>query len=677
MFLSVAFRSLLLAFFVLGTGRAGEPSFWRMPATVAELQQQAETHIAAARRERRQLLAVSGKRTVDNTLQHYENFFREIDAVQQACAIGENLHPDPAFRAAAAQIHQKMAVLRTEMILDSQVYQALAGIDRSHIDPAAGYYLQRTLDVLRQSGMDQPDSVRAQIRDTEVELTRLEQEYSRHLVETRVTWPVPVRRFTGVPADIIDRLPRDPNGNVILSTDFNNLQILTFAEDSELRRDLLVRFGNVGYPSNTETIRNLLRARQKRAELSGFPNYAALQLTEYMAGTVETVRSFIARLEQASRAPLQRDVALLLVEKQKIVPGAQRVDPWDEPYLARRIAIEKDSFDAKDVRPYFSLERVQAGVFGIAQRLFAVSLQQVQGVPLWHPSVTCWNLVQGGRVIGRVYLDLYSRPGKNPHPGVTRVLRMGDPGGTLPEMSLAMNFAQPGKSNPTLLSEFEAQTFLHEFGHVLALVFAGQHRWAGSGFERDFAEAPSQLLEEWMLDPKVLATFARHYQTGETIPADLVRRMARAEGIDRGIYARFSSGGADLSLSLHDGSVGGADLAQFSRQLVSKYLPGLDAYHAECDFPFLAFRPYASTYYTYLWSQVILRDLLTRFRSDDLLDPVPAKRYREIILDRAGTAPAAKLVEDFLGRPFNTEAYEAWLNADAGNHPDISPRSAP
>jgi len=213
----------------------------------------------------------------------------------------------------------------------------------------------------------------------------------------------------------------------------------------------------------------------------------------------------------------------------------------------------------------------------------------------------------------------------------------------------------------------DVETFLHEFGHLLHTIFAGQQRWmgvAGISTEWDFVEAPSQMLEEWARDVSVLQRFARHYETNEPIPADLVERLKRAEEFGKGAAVRQQMYYAMLSLSLYDRDPEGLDTTKLSRELqdqysMYKYVPGTAF---QCSFGHLD--GYSAIYYTYMWSLVIAKDLFSMFPKDKLLDPAVPARYRDKVLAAGGSAPAADLVADFLGRPYNFKAYEEWLNSD-------------
>jgi thimet oligopeptidase len=211
------------------------------------------------------------------------------------------------------------------------------------------------------------------------------------------------------------------------------------------------------------------------------------------------------------------------------------------------------------------------------------------------------------------------------------------------------------------------KTFFHEFGHLLHHVLGGHTRWAGqSGVatEWDFVEAPSQMLEEWVWDPEVLALFARHVETGAAIPADVVRRMKRADEYGKGLMVRQQMFYAATSLELHRRDPSGLDTTALVAELQESYTPFRHVEGTYFQESFGHLDGYSAIYYTYMWSLVIAKDLFDEFKRAGLMSPEPARRYRKAILEAGGTKPAGKLVEDFLGRPYAFDAYEKWLNAE-------------
>jgi thimet oligopeptidase len=262
---------------------------------------------------------------------------------------------------------------------------------------------------------------------------------------------------------------------------------------------------------------------------------------------------------------------------------------------------------------------------------------------------------------------MHPRPGKYSHAAMARVVD-GIRGKQLPEAVLVCNFPQPTATDPGLMDYPDAVTFFHEFGHVMHQILGGQQQWAGiSGLtmESDFAEAPSQMLEEWMRSPQVLASFAHHYKTGEAIPADLVVRMNRASAFGRANEAALQNGLSAISYDIHKGNPRNIDLDAIVRDDLRHYtlFSGLDAdAHIYASFDHLA--SYSSSYYTYNWDMVIAQDFLQQFDQNNLLAGDAPMRYRRLVLQPGGSMSAKDLVKNFLGRPQNMAAFQRWMGAE-------------
>jgi thimet oligopeptidase len=308
---------------------------------------------------------------------------------------------------------------------------------------------------------------------------------------------------------------------------------------------------------------------------------------------------------------------------------------------------------------------VKQGVLDITGKLFGITYRPVRDAAVWHADVEVYDVLEDDAVLGRIYLDMFPRDNKYKH-YAQFTLANGKQGRTLPEGVLVCNFPEPG-AEPALMQHSDVETLFHEFGHLLHHVLGGHTRWAGIAgvaTEWDFVEAPSQMLEEWVWSPITLQTFARHYQSGEPIPADLVRRMKAADEFGKGLYVRQQMFYAAISLQLHTRAPAGLDITKVVAELQEKMTPYKHVEGTFFEESFTHLNGYSAIYYTYMWSLVIAKDMFTVFAQDGLLDAAAAQRYRKYVLEPGGSAPAADLVKNFLTRPYGFRAFEDWLNAN-------------
>ncbi|MFP2904862.1 M3 family metallopeptidase, partial [Pyxidicoccus sp. 3LFB2] len=441
------------------------------------------------------------------------------------------------------------------------------------------------------------------------------------------------------------------------------LPFMAYAHSARAREALWRANRRRGYPDNLDTLSQLLQVRHALATLLGYPNWAAYTAEDKMVRGPHAASDFIERLSSAAEGRARDDYAALLERKRRDMPRATDVDPWEQAFLEDRVRAEQYRFESREVRPYFEYTRVKQGLMDITSRLFGLTYRPVPDAPVWHPDVEAWDVYEGAERLGRFYLDMHPRPDKLTHAGQWD-LATGHAGKTLPEAVLMCNFPRPG-AHPALLQHSEVRTFFHEFGHLLHHILGGRARWAalsGTRTERDFVEAPAQVLEEWAWRPESLRLFARHVDTGEPLPEDTVARMRRADAFGKGLWLRQQLFYAAVSLQLHTLDPAGLDTTSRVKGLQERYMPFRSTGDTYVHLSFTQLDGYySSAYYAYLWSLVIARDLLTPFHQHGLMDPATARRYRDAVLGPGGSRDAADLVRDFLGRDYGFGAYTHWL----------------
>jgi thimet oligopeptidase len=622
--------------------------------------------LARAREALGRLEAVKGKRTVENTVAVYDEILRHAAAAGNQSGLISQVHPNDAMRETGEKMVQEVEAFDTELSLDRGVYDALAAVDLTGADAVTRTYVERTLREFRLEGVDKDDATRAKIKTVRDELVEIGQEFDKNIREgVRTVTVDDAKLLDGLPADYVARKKPGADGKITLTTDYpDSLPVFSYATSEELRKRMYFEYNNRAYPANEPVLERLVAKRHELANLLGFATWADYVTADKMVGSAKAAAEFVDRVVAASGPKAEREYRELLERKRKDVRGADAVNAWESTYYSELVRKANYEFDSQSVRPYFQFDRVQAGVLDVASRLFGVEFRRNTTAPVWHPSVECYEMFEDGKLVGRFYLDLHPRENKYKHAAHFAV-RLGVAGVQIPESALVCNFPGGVEGDPGLMEHDDVQTFFHEFGHLLHSLFAGRHKWmgyAGVRTERDFVEAPSQLLEEWAWDPKVLATFAKHYQTNEPIPAPLVAQMKRASEFGKALGVRRQMVYAKMSLSAYDRDPAKVDFDSLNRELVAKYqpYPHVDGTHFYTSFGHL--NGYSAVYYTYMWSLVIAKDMFSEFDRANMMKPDVAERYRATVLAPGGYAPAAKLVESFLGRPSNFEAWERWLN---------------
>jgi len=397
----------------------------------------------------------------------------------------------------------------------------------------------------------------------------------------------------------------------------------------------------------------LLARRFELAQLLGFRNYAELITADKMVGSPERVESFLDELKSYTTAAQDRDYEMLLARLRQDQPDAERVEPWQSVYLREKVRTEQFNVDSKIVRQYFNYDATRDGLLTLVQDLFGVQIKP-WATETWHEEVEAYELWDDGELIGNFYLDMHPRDDKYGHAAAFQI-QDGYAGIQLPLATLVCNFPRGDE----LMQHTQVVTFLHEFGHLIHHLFAGNHNWnkiSGISTEWDFVEAPSQMLQEWVWDYETISPFARNAE-GEPLPRDLLDRMIAARDFGLGMGTRRQLSLAALSLGLYNRDPEGLDIKKFSDNIArdfTRFEPMPDAHF------FTAFghlNNYSAVYYTYQWSLAIATDMFTRFEEEGLRNVETAGEYRESVLGQGGAKPAGELVSDFLGREISFKPY--------------------
>ncbi len=639
------------------------------PADAPALAAAAAEALAEARRRLAAFPGLPADADAQAVAEAFDRITHPLNGVEGWIGLFAHVHPDGAVREAARRAEQELEAFGTELGLDRAAWRRLAaaGEQLDGADPAVRRLLEHALRDYRRSGVDRDEPTRERIRALRDELVRQGQGFDENLATLGRSFRVDGGHadLAGLPSDFLAARPEDQCGGLTLGTDpADRVPILTYAENDTLRAGYFVAAMQRAVPENLAILPELLAKRHELATLLGFASWADYVTEDKMTGSAAAAREFVERVIDVARPRAEAELAELLAAKRaRLGPDAE---PWiresERLFYVERVKAERYGLDSREVRPYLAFENVLRGVLTTTEALYGVSVRRDEGAELWHGSVRAYDVLEDGRPVARFYLDLFPREGKFKHAAMFSVAS-GLQDGPLPEACLVCNFTEPKGADPALMLHDEVTTFFHEFGHLLHHLFAGRQRFlrfSGIACEWDFVEAPSQLYEEWAWDTRVLASFARHVESGEPIPAELVERMRAAEEYGKALHAIQQMFYARLSLSYYERDPRGLDLTREMIELKQRVLPfpHEDGTYMHAGFGHL--HGYSAMYYTYMWSLAIAKDLRSRFESD-LLHTGVAREYRDQILAPGGSRDARELVRAFLGRDSDLVALERWL----------------
>jgi len=601
--------------------------------------------------------------TKADTLVSYNRLLMAASASNAMAGLMSEVHPDEAIRDAARTCEQEVSRFYSDLALDREMYDTLAGVDIIAADAATRRFVEHTLRDYRRAGVDRPSEVRDRLKAIDEQLTHLGQQFGKTISEdVRAIAITDASRLAGLPADYIAAHAPDADGTIRITTDYPDYNpFMTYANDDALRRELYVAFRSRGDRVNESVLRVILELRAEKATLLGFANWADYITADKMIRAGERAAEFLDKVWKLAAPRAEGDYAELLRQLRTIEPGAARVADWQKVWLENLVKKERYEVDASEVRRFFPYARVLAGLLEITAEIFAIRYVPVVA-ETWHASVAVHDVMRGDTKLGRIYLDMHPRDGKYKH-AAQFPLKDGVAGEQLPEGVLVCNFPG-GDGSEALMEHDDVVTMFHEFGHLMHHVLGGHQRWisqSGVATEWDFVEAPSQMFEEWAWSYETLARFARHHETGEVIPQALVEKMRRADKFGLGTATVQQIFYAAISLGFHRADPLTLDQLGEVQRLQARYTPFEYVPGTRFHTSFGHLVGYSAMYYTYQWSLVIAKDLLTPFEATGLMATDVTFAYRDKVLVPGGSRDAADLVHDFLGRDYEFAAYERFL----------------
>lgn len=439
---------------------------------------------------------------------------------------------------------------------------------------------------------------------------------------------------------------------------------LTYADDRELRKELYMAYNTkCTHPNacnNQEIVKQLVNTRLEIARLLGYKDYASYKLERRMAQNSENVYRLLRQLLIAYKPTALKEFA----EVQAVAREEQGEDfvlmPWDWSYYSQKLKDRKFNINDEMLRPYFELENVKKGVFGLATRLYGITFRKNPEIPVYHKDVDAYEVFdRDGSILAVLYTDFHPRAGKRSGAWMTSYKgqwidqRTGE--NSRPHVSLVMNFTKPTQDKPALLTFGEVETFLHEFGHSLHGMFANStyESLSGTNVYWDFVELPSQFMENFATEKEFLHTFARHYQTGELIPDELVQRLidARNFNVAYACLRQVSFGLLDMAWYTRTTPFDG-DVRTYEKKAwaEAQILPQLEETCMSTQFSHIFAGGYAAGYYSYKWAEVLDADAFSLFRQKGIFNPEVAQSFRENILSKGGTEHPMTLYKRFRGQ---------------------------
>ena len=540
-----------------------------------------------------------------------------------------------------------------------------------NLTPEERRLLEKTYDGFIRNGANLSDADKETFRKLSMELSTLTLRFSQnHLKETNKYELVLTSEaeLEGLPESIIEAAThtakeKGKEGWIITLQAPSYVPFMKYSSNRNLRKELYMAYNTQcthrDELDNTDIVKQLVNLRMELAQLLGFTDYADYVLRKRMAENSEHVYQLLNQLLDAYTPTAHKEVAEIEALAQEMEGKDFRLMPWDFSYYAEKLKNKKFNLDEEALRPYFELSKVKEGVFGLATRLYGITFRENKDIPVYHPDVQAYEVFdKDGSYLAVLYTDFHPRAGKRSGAWMTEYKEQWiDENGnnSRPHVSVTMNFTKPTAEKPALLTFSEVTTFLHEFGHALHGMFANTHfqSMSGTNVYWDFVELPSQIMENFAVEKDFLNTFARHYQTNEPIPEELVKRIVDASNFNVA-YAclrQVSFGLLDMAWytrrTAFDGDVKEYEKASWTH---AQILPQIDETCMSVQFGHIMSGGYSAGYYSYKWAEVLDADAFSVFKEKGIFNTEVAQSFRDNILSKGGTEHPMTLYKRFRGQ---------------------------
>lgn len=601
---------------------------------------------------------------LDNAGQLLENVVYVFSSLSESLSTKE-------MQELSAKIYPMLAAHSDEMLMNERLFNRFKQVydnrEKFNLTQPQLRLLEKYYKNFTRSGALLSPEKKEELKNINSQLSSLYLQFGNNIVNATTAWRLVVDNkadLAGLPESSIAVAAEEAkaaglDGKWLFTLQApSRLPLLTYADNRELRRKMYEGYINLANLAdandNKPLIPQILKLRKQKAELFGFDNYAAFQLDAVMAKTVKDAEDLLMTVWKPAVKRANEEIA----DMQKYVDahgGNFKITAWDYYYYAEKVKKEKFNFDENDVRAYFPIESVRKGIFTMAERLYGITFKEIKDAPLYHPDVKVYDVLdKDGKHLAVFMTDYYARTGKRQGAWMSVFQEANGTKNVRPIVYNVGNFTKPTEGKPSLLTLDEVETMFHEFGHGLhgMLTRTGYKGNAGTNVDRDFVEFPSQIHEHWMLEPELLKVYARHYETGEVIPDELVEKLIASSQFNQGFVNTELAGAALLDLAWHQlDNLDNLDVAAFEKSVAERLgMPEEIAFRYRSTYFNHIFSSdgYSAGYYTYLWAQVLDCDGFEVFKKNGVFDPATAARLKHV-LESGNDEDPMKLYEGFAG----------------------------
>ena len=579
----------------------------------------------------------------------------------------------------ASRVMPKLSEHSNNITLNEQLFGRIKAVyentDKESLGTEERTLLQNTYDGFVRNGANLDDKQKERFREIAAQMSILTLNFSQNNLKETNAFELHLEdnQLDGLPESALEAYAqnareRGKEGHIVTLHAPSFGPFMKYSTHRDLRQQLYMAYNTqctgANEHNNEDIVRQLVNLRQEGAQLLGFDTVADLVLTRRMAENSGNVYRLLDQLFDAYAPAARLEVSEVEALAKEMEGEDFQLMPWDWAYYSDKLKMKKFDLDDEALRPYFELGKVIEGVFGLATRLYGITFAKNENISTYHEDVSAYEVFdKDGSFLAVLYTDFHPRAGKRSGAWMTSFKGQwkDENGDSRPHISVVMNFTKPTADKPALLSFSEVNTFLHEFGHALHGMFADStyQSLSGTNVYWDFVELPSQFMENFAIEKEFLATFAKHYQTGETIPEELIRRIVDASNFNVA-YAclrQLSFGYLDMAWYTRTTPFEG-DVRTYERQAWAKtqILPNVEGTCMSVQFSHIMAGGYAAGYYSYKWAEVLDADAFSLFKEKGIFNPDVANSFRTEVLSKGGTEHPMTLYKRFRGQEPGIEA---------------------
>ncbi|XP_045134136.1 thimet oligopeptidase-like [Portunus trituberculatus] len=612
--------------------------------------------------------------TYENVIKQLADLMTERSTQGSPVDFPQHAAVDKAVREASSKAEQKLEEFDVEMSMRKDIFDRVVEFKESVSTDGLTAEQKRLVEKLilhgKRNGLHLSEEIQQEVKKIKKRMSELSIKFQRNLNEDNTKLFFTREELAGMPEDFIDELTQGDENKLEVTMKYPHLFPITKkCHVPNTRRLMVTASQSKCMEENTPILEELISLRQKQAELLGYKNHAHYVLEERMAKNPENVAHFLANLSEKLQPLWEEEKVLMLKFKKEECEKYNyefngQLDFWDLRYYMNQVEEKMYAVDQNEVRQYFPLEKVTSGLFNIYQTLLGLQFTHVTDADTWHDDVKLYRVTdrQSGENLGYFFLDLYPRDGKFGHAAIFPLQPScvnADGSRQVAVCAMMCNFTKPTKDKPALLDHSEVESYFHEFGHVMHHICsrATFAMFAGTHVERDFLEAPSQMLENWVWEKEPLTLMSGHYETSKTLPDEIVDKLAKSRKANAGGFnlRQIILGTFDQTIHTRGDADTKALFTQTYKDIMD--IEPIPNTNMPANFGHLA-GGYDAQYYGYLWSEVFSMDMYDScFKKQGILNPDIGAKYRQSILQPGGSKDAHDLLRDFLGRDPTPDAF--------------------